>query len=344
MKYHHLVLGGTFDHFHLGHQRLIEKGFGLSKKVTIGIVKKNLYENKFLSQTVESYSIRKNSVSEFLTGKGWLKRAKIVSIYDIYGTTLIDKTIEAIVVSSKTKRAAKKINEKRLKIGLPLMKIVVIDDVLADDGKLIASERIRRGEIDRQGRNYQLSVFSHRKKKLVLPQYLRKNLRQPLGKVFKNTKSLFQYLKKIKRLMMIAVGDIIVLELLKDGINPELKVIDLRTRRKEFSITNFQSRMNFLLPVLKKKYKNSPGTINVKTALKLKTLISTAFLGQKPHLRGAGEWLVVDGEEDLLVLPAILFAPLGSLVLYGQMDLGVVVVEVAEEIKNKVKLLLEKFY
>ena len=53
--------------------------------------------------------------------------------------------------------------------------------------------------------------------------------------------------------------------------------------------------------------------------------------------------IVIDGEEDLLALPAILLAPLKSMVLYGQMDLGVVLVEVTEEMKEKVAGLVKKF-
>jgi len=43
----------------------------------------------------------------------------------------------------------------------------------------------------------------------------------------------------------------------------------------------------------------------------------------------------VTGEEDLLALPAIVLAPLGSVVLYGQYDKGVVINEVTEELKKK---------
>ena len=53
--------------------------------------------------------------------------------------------------------------------------------------------------------------------------------------------------------------------------------------------------------------------------------------------------MIVKGEEDLLALPAILFAPLNSVVLYGQIDLGVVMVEVTEEKKKGVEEILKKF-
>ena len=53
--------------------------------------------------------------------------------------------------------------------------IVIIEDVLAEDGKLINSERIRMGEIDRNGKVYELptnhqSITNHY---LKMPESLR---------------------------------------------------------------------------------------------------------------------------------------------------------------------------
>ena len=55
----------------------------------------------------------------------------------------------------------------------------------------------------------------------------------------------------------------------------------------------------------------------------------------------------IDGEEDLLVIPAIISLPLGSMVIYGQPPLnndeGIVVVLVTPSIKKIVQDLLKKF-
>ncbi len=64
------------------------------------------------------------------------------------------------------------------------MEIIVIPDVLGEDGELITSERIRLGVIDREGHNFQFSIFNFQKKPLILPQELRERLRRPLGTVF----------------------------------------------------------------------------------------------------------------------------------------------------------------
>ena len=45
--------------------------------------------------------------------------------------------------------------------------------------------------------------------------------------------------------------------------------------------------------------------------------------------------MVVDGEEDLLTIVAVLLAPYGSMVMYGQPKQGVVVLEVKEEVKKR---------
>ena len=52
--------------------------------------------------------------------------------------------------------------------------------------------------------------------------------------------------------------------------------------------------------------------------------------------------IVINGEEDLLALPAVLFAPEGSFVVYGQPKEGVVVIKVTAEKKAEVKLIIDE--
>ncbi len=51
--------------------------------------------------------------------------------------------------------------------------------------------------------------------------------------------------------------------------------------------------------------------------------------------------MVVDGEEDLLTLVAVLCAPENSLVVYGQPHEGIVVVKVTEKTKRKIRRIVE---
>jgi pantetheine-phosphate adenylyltransferase len=56
------------------------------------------------------------------------------------------------VVSDETRPGALEINETRKKNGLKTLEIISIPLVLADDQKPISSTRIKKGEIDKEGR------------------------------------------------------------------------------------------------------------------------------------------------------------------------------------------------
>ncbi|NLB75740.1 MAG: DUF359 domain-containing protein, partial [Crenarchaeota archaeon] len=52
--------------------------------------------------------------------------------------------------------------------------------------------------------------------------------------------------------------------------------------------------------------------------------------------------IVVNGEEDLLTLIAVLYAPQNSFIIYGQPDIGIVVVKATEMKKAEVKQFLNE--
>jgi GTP-dependent dephospho-CoA kinase len=64
-------------------------------------------------------------------------------------------------------------------------------------------------------------------------------------------------------------------------------------------------------------------------------IIKKAFTLQSPVR------LFVNGEEDLLVLPVCIHAPENAVVLYGQPNQGLVIVQITQEIRNKVQTLLD---
>jgi pantetheine-phosphate adenylyltransferase len=59
--------------------------------------------------------------------------------------------LEALVVSQETQKTAEKINEKRQSARLPLLEIVTVNMIPAENLAPISTTRIRRGEIDRNG-------------------------------------------------------------------------------------------------------------------------------------------------------------------------------------------------
>jgi uncharacterized protein (UPF0218 family) len=141
--------------------------------------------------------------------------------------------------------------------------------------------------------------------------------------------------------MVIAVGDIIYTSLIQVGLVPDIGVIDYKSRRVRIgAISNIKYQISKLQIKNQKEIINKPGTISKDAVEPIKKAIDIQIShpeGVKPQL------IIIEGEEDLLALPAILFAPLRSVVLYGQMDLGVVMVEVDEKIKNKVRNIVKEF-
>lgn len=326
-----VVLGGTFDHLHKGHRAMLDKAFTIGKRVTVGVATEELYKKKHLSDKIESFSVRKKSVRDYLNKRGWLKKAKIIAFSHFKGPLDKKKDVQAIVVSKQTLPNALRINALRDENRLKPIRTVVIEDVLSEDGKLISSERVRRGEIDREGKSY-LRLF---KKTLKLPEIMREHLRKPLGKVirgsFKNqegiAKKVVGLIKKLKPTVMIAVGDIISTSIEEAGLTAEIKVIDYRSRRLEIEKQKTPG----------KEYVNDPGTINKESVAGINKGIYDFLTTYEPNV------VKIKGEEDLLALPAILLAPLGSVVLYGHWQLGVVVVEVNEKMKDKIVKIIGSF-
>ncbi|VVA43662.1 conserved hypothetical protein [Candidatus Roizmanbacteria bacterium] len=331
-NFQHVVLGGTFDHFHKGHEALLTKAFEIGKKITIGIATEEIYKDKFLLESIEPFEIRKKSVEKFI--KKYLTHGRgidIIPFSEFTGGADKQQDIDAIVVSKETFPNALKINELREKNKLKLLMIVIIEDILAEDGKLISSERIRTGEIDREGKKFEIRNSKLENKEIIMPESIRPILQRPLGKVYKTTKQLLQAFKLSNHPLLIAVGDIIVDSLLKEKIDPDIKIIDFRSRREPI---NLKSKIQMTNQI---QNQNKPGTINLKTSQIIQKKIKMAIYKKEKS------WLVVEGEEDLLTLPAILFAPLNSLVLYGHWQYGIIAVEVDEKIKNEVRKIIERF-
>jgi pantetheine-phosphate adenylyltransferase len=146
-----VCVGGTFDFLHKGHRILLEKAFEVAGEdglVFIGITTENAIQKKTV---VKSFYERKHAIECYLMKKKLIEKAIIVPIYDKYGLTL-QEDFDAIVVSPETMNVAKEINEKRKKLGRKTMKIIRIPFVLAEDNIPISSQRIRKKEIDIDGK------------------------------------------------------------------------------------------------------------------------------------------------------------------------------------------------
>ena len=147
----HVVIGGTFDNLHRGHEEFIRKAFGIGDNVLVCLTSDRMVTNKPLSDKIESCGKRKENVIRFLKENGWIKRAEIVKIEDPF-TEGLRPGLTDIVVSAETRKNAEKINLMRKRKGLKPLKITEIRLVSAEDGGPISDARIRKGEIGKNGK------------------------------------------------------------------------------------------------------------------------------------------------------------------------------------------------
>jgi pantetheine-phosphate adenylyltransferase len=151
-KIEKVAVGGTFDTLHKGHKKLLLEAFRHGAHVLIGLTTDSYIKKRNKKHEVNPYEKRKSALENFLRKEGLLKRAEIIPINDMYGVTLQIPSLDAIVVSEETYQVAKEINQLRKKRNYKELKIFTIKMVLAENGKPISNSRIRRGEINAEGR------------------------------------------------------------------------------------------------------------------------------------------------------------------------------------------------
>jgi len=163
---------------------------------------------------------------------------------------------------------------------------------------------------------------------LILPENLRDELKIPLGKLIPDSSSEKEsYIRKIySEKVVITVGDATSQLLLDMGLVPLLHIVDGQEKRQKRSPPLADS-INTEITM-----KNNAGEISDESFNLIKNIFE-----ENPPIR-----LIIDGEEDLLVLPVCLFAPENSVVMYGQPNEGLVIAEITNEIREKVQKIVNQ--
>jgi len=143
-----VVIGGTFDILHKGHEAILRRAFELGE-VAIGLTSDKM-AREMRNREIKDFKERKKELENFIINEFKIE-PKIFKIENKFGFTL-EKDFNYIIVSPETYKTALEINRERKKRKKKLIEIVEIDFVLAEDGKPISAERIAKGEINREGK------------------------------------------------------------------------------------------------------------------------------------------------------------------------------------------------
>jgi uncharacterized protein (UPF0218 family) len=162
---------------------------------------------------------------------------------------------------------------------------------------------------------------------LQLPEYIRAQLKIPLGNlIHDNDPNKESIIKKISaESVLITVGDRTTENMLQLGLKPQIQIIDGLEKRSK-RLVPINGEINTKLSC-----KNPPGEITEEST----QIIKKAF-SSEPPVR-----IIVDGEEDLLVIPVCILAPENSVVMYGQPNEGLVIVQITPKIRAKVQKILD---
>lgn len=158
----------------------------------------------------------------------------------------------------------------------------------------------------------------------VLPTALRPALAKPFGPIHDTDGAI----AATKGRLLIAVGDVVTRTFLERGVVPRVMLIDGVTKRTQ------HEDATAALPegVLRERVENPPAVL---TELLLAAM-ERAIERTEPTL------IEVVGEEDLAALPAMMMAPDGAAIVYGQPNEGVVVVMVTPEVRARAREIFQQ--
>jgi len=149
-KFSLVAMGGTFDIIHRGHLTLLSNAFAISDKVIIGLTsdefaaKKGKIPNNKYDKRLENLT---TSISKEFPNVSF----QISKLDDDFGPAVLEKEVEALVVSDETSDQGNVLNKLRSEKNLPPAQIITVPMFLAKDGTRVSTTRIKNSEIDSEG-------------------------------------------------------------------------------------------------------------------------------------------------------------------------------------------------
>lgn len=302
-RYRIIGVGGTFDHFHKGHESFLKGAATFAEAVLVGITHEKLTQHKQYPHLIQPYFKRAQAVHRFFSQQNIPHQ--IVTLNDPFGPAIDPNIIlDALAVTEATVTGADKINSVRPGLGLRELPVHVHSLLKDETGTILSAERIRAGEVSREGVVYgQIFKQDHQ-----LTTIQRDFFQKLQGKLVTEPTNITG--------QTIAVGDATLEKFIDFGWPLDLAIYDGQIQREPVQKSTVSPTHTL---------KNPAGVISNELFSWLQNYFQKTY--QDPQL------LKIDGEEDLATVATVLAAPLNSTIYYGQPEQGMVELIASEKVK-----------
>jgi uncharacterized protein (UPF0218 family) len=127
---------------------------------------------------------------------------------------------------------------------------------------------------------------------------------------------------------IITVGDVCSAKCIEAGIRPDLVIVDMKTKRGAFEHGKVPEGYHCI------RVKNPAGHLTPE----LFEAITKAELDSRS---GVKTYMTIEGEEDLSTIPLILAFPEGTQIVYGVPDVGMAMLIITREFRERAQRLIE---